>query len=167
MPGPCALVAAITCSGLDTTRFQFIGFLPRKTGELREILQEALSYRGTTVSYEAANRLTKTLKLIETMSPDRLLVVARELTKKFETFHRGTATELLFLWDKQSPKGEIILLISGIKPSSDMNWEKLSPQEHVRYLEETWGLSHKEAIKMAAAERNLPKRVLYKQLLEE
>jgi 16S rRNA (cytidine1402-2'-O)-methyltransferase len=165
IPGPCAFVVALTCSGLNTNCFQFIGFLPKKTGELRQALQEAFTYRGTTACYESPNRILKTLQMIEKMAPTRLLTVAREITKKFEEYCHGTASELSAHWEGRIPKGEFVLLIDGFKPQSDIDWSTFSPQEHVVYLEENWGLSHKEALKMVAAERNIPKRLLYKQLL--
>jgi 16S rRNA (cytidine1402-2'-O)-methyltransferase len=89
--------------------------------------------------------------------------VARELTKRFEEFCRGTATELLKRWEKEMPLGEIVLLVSG-KPSSENSWEALSPLEHVAYLEKAYHLSRPEAIKLAAQLRGCPKREVYQQL---
>lgn len=111
IPGPCAIIAAITASGLDTERFQFIGFLPKKSGQLTRILTEALSYPGTTVCYESPFRTKKSLAILEKLDPTRKIVIARELTKKFEEIVQGTPTTL----KERTFKGEIVLLISGIE----------------------------------------------------
>jgi 16S rRNA (cytidine1402-2'-O)-methyltransferase len=167
IPGPCALIAALTISGLETSRFQFIGFLPKKSSELHEILYDVLHYPGVTVCYETAHRLLTTLEILQEIAPERILAVARELTKKFEECIQGSASEHYLYWKEHPPKGEIVLLISGFTPGKEVDWTTFSPLEHVRYLEEQWGLSHKDALKMAAGERGLPKRALYKQILEE
>lgn len=116
IPGPCAAIAALSASGLPTTRFQFFGFLPRKSGRLTKTLEEMLTYPGTSVCYESPYRLAKTLKIVAQLDPERECVVAREITKKFETFMKGTATTLLAHFTAKPPKGEIVLLISGIEP---------------------------------------------------
>ncbi|MCP5469362.1 MAG: 16S rRNA (cytidine(1402)-2'-O)-methyltransferase [Chlamydiales bacterium] len=110
LPGPCAAITALSASGLDTTRFQFFGFLPKKPGKLRKILTEILDFPGTTIAYESPYRVIATLKALEELDPDRLLVVARELTKKFESYYRGNAAEILS--QIKTPKGEFVLLIS-------------------------------------------------------
>ncbi len=161
VPGACAAILALTLSGLDTERFQFFGFLPKKTGELKKNLIEILLYTGTTVCYETANRLPKTLKQIDELNHERIVVVARELTKKFEEVRQGTPSELLKYWKSHPLKGEIVLLISGEKQPSE-KWKQLSPDEHVTYMEQTYHLSRKEAIKLVAELRGVPKRDIYK-----
>ncbi|NGX54620.1 MAG: Ribosomal RNA small subunit methyltransferase I [Chlamydiae bacterium] len=111
IPGPCSPIVALVASGLDTTRFQFVGFLPRKKGKLTKILEESLAYPGTTICFESPHRILKSLKVLGDLAPDRKVVVARELTKKFEEYAQGTATELLEKWKTSPPKGEIILMI--------------------------------------------------------
>jgi 16S rRNA (cytidine1402-2'-O)-methyltransferase len=115
IPGPCAVLAALAASGLETSRFQFFGFLPRKKGKLSKVLNEILGYEGTTVCYESPFRLGETLKLLASLNPERECIVARELTKKFETFTRGSAQTLAYFFSKDRPKGEIVLLIAGIE----------------------------------------------------
>lgn len=114
IPGPCAAIAALSASGLDTERFQFFGFLPKKKGKLTA-LKEILTYEGTTVCYESPYRLEATLKMLSGLSPDRECAVARELTKKFETIVRGSASALFEKFSKTKVKGEIVLLIAGIE----------------------------------------------------
>jgi 16S rRNA (cytidine1402-2'-O)-methyltransferase len=163
IPGPCAAIAALTSSGLDTERFQFVSFLPRKKGELTKLLQELLIYRGTSICYESPHRLVETLKLIEELAPERSIVLARELTKKFEEFRRGTALELLRGLKKI--KGEIILLISPPLSEQIEDWSSLSIPEHVQQIEERLGLTRQEAIKAVAELRKQPKRLIYRALL--
>jgi 16S rRNA (cytidine1402-2'-O)-methyltransferase len=163
IPGPCAAIQALSCSGLSTERFQFVGFLPRKEGEIRRLLQDLLNYKGTTICYESPHRLLDILTLIHEMDPHRLLVVARELTKKFEEFQRGTPSQLLEHWANQAPKGEIVLLISG-STSSEQEWLNWSPEEHVEIVQNTYGLTKQEAIKVVADLRGVPKRQIYNQL---
>jgi 16S rRNA (cytidine1402-2'-O)-methyltransferase len=166
IPGPCAAITALSCSGLATDRFQFFGFLPRKSNELKRSLQEILAYSGTTVCYEAPHRLIETLQALQELAPDRKLVIGRELTKKFEEFKRGTAQELLAHWNERSIKGECVLLIDGAPAASSVQWENLSPQEHVVFLQETYKISQQEAIKLAAEMRNVRKRDIYNAIVK-
>ncbi len=111
LPGPCAAIVALSASGLYMNRFQYFGFLPKKPGKLSKTLQEILNYPGTTIAYESPYRILATLKALLEIAPDRELVVARELTKKFETYYRGKPEEVLN--SIKSTKGEFVLLISG------------------------------------------------------
>ena len=161
IPGACAAIVALSCSGLDTNRFQFIGFLPRKAGELRQVLQNALTYPGTTISYESPNRLKKVLESFADLAPQRQVVVARELTKKFEELYRGTAHEILTQMKAPSFKGEVVFLISGEQDAKGTQWEDLDPEQHVLLMQDTYGLSRQEAIKMVAELRGVGKRTIY------
>jgi len=164
IPGTCAAIQAISCSGLPTDRFQFYGFLPRKECEIRQALQEILSYKGTTICYESPNRLLDILNTIHTVDAKRELVVARELTKKFEELVRGTAQQILSRWKDQVVKGEIVLVVAGTSDEGN-EWEKLSPVEHVQMLQDTYSLTKTEALKLAAKQRGVPKREIYKELI--
>ena len=113
VPGACALVAALTASGLPTDEFHFIGFLPHKSGQRRNELERLKSITGTLVLYESPFRVEKLLgELIEVM-PDRNVVLARELTKKFEEFLRGKPAQLLEQAKSRSLKGEFVVMIAG------------------------------------------------------
>lgn len=163
VPGPCAAIVALTASGLDTERFQFVGFLPKKKGELKMLLGEVLNYRGTTVCYESPHRIEESLREIAEIAPTRKIVIARELTKRFEEFLRGTAGELLGMLEGRSLKGEITLLVSG----GDLGVEsQLTLEEEVAKFEEL-GISRNEAIKEVARNRGLPKREVYNALLKK
>ena len=112
IPGACALVAGLTASGLPTNEFHFIGFLPHKSGQRRNKLESLKAFAGTLVLYESPYRIEKLLAEIKEVFPERTVVLARELTKKFEEYLRGTATELLEIASKRSLKGEFVVLVS-------------------------------------------------------
>lgn len=165
LPGPCAAIHALICSGLPTDRFQFWGFLPRKENELKREMQTIFDYRGTTICYESPHRLLEVLEMIQMMQPERLLVVGRELTKKFEEIVRGNASTLLVHWQQKTLKGEIVLLISPAPSNQYQDWSDWTPEEHVEWALQTYGLSRKEAIKLVAELRGVPKREIYQDLL--
>jgi len=161
IPGPCAAITALCCSGLNTDRFQFLGFLPKKSGELQRLLNDILAYPGTTICYESPHRLLNVLELLHTLAPDHSIVVGRELTKKFEEIKRGTPQELLSYWSNSVLKGEIVLLIAGSKRNDEQDWALMTPKQHVEYMQSTYELSLKEAIIAVAKERDVSKRDIY------
>jgi 16S rRNA (cytidine1402-2'-O)-methyltransferase len=112
-PGPSSILTALVGSGFSLERFCFRGFLPVKSGQRERELRTALERDETSVYFESPYRLTKTLAACARIMPDRQLCVARELTKKFEEFRRGTAAELLSHYETKPPKGEITLVIAG------------------------------------------------------
>jgi 16S rRNA (cytidine1402-2'-O)-methyltransferase len=112
VPGPCALIAALTASGLPTEEFHFIGFLPHKPGQRRHKLESLRSVGGTLALYESPYRVDKLLGELNEVLPERTVVLARELTKKFEEFLRGTPAELLAMTATRALKGEFVVLIS-------------------------------------------------------
>jgi 16S rRNA (cytidine1402-2'-O)-methyltransferase len=112
VPGPCALVAALTASGLPTDEFHFIGFLPHKSGQRRKRLEALGSVSGTLVLYESPYRVERLLGELTEVFPARTVVLARELTKKFEEFMRGRPAELVALTRQRSLKGEFVVLIA-------------------------------------------------------
>jgi 16S rRNA (cytidine1402-2'-O)-methyltransferase len=113
IPGPSSILAALVGSGFSTEKFCFRGFLPIKSGQCQRELRGATDREETTIFFESPYRLTKTLAACIDILPDRQLCVARELTKKFEEFRRGTASELLAHYQTHPPKGEIVLMISA------------------------------------------------------
>jgi 16S rRNA (cytidine1402-2'-O)-methyltransferase len=114
IPGPSSILTALLGSGFSMEKFCFRGFLPVKSGRRERELRAATEREETTIFFESPYRLTKTLKACIDIMPDRQLCVARELTKKFEEFRRGTAAELHAHYEARPPKGEIVLLISGL-----------------------------------------------------
>jgi 16S rRNA (cytidine1402-2'-O)-methyltransferase len=113
VPGPCALVAALTASGLPADEFHFIGFLPHKSGRRRKQLEALKGFAGTLILYESPYRIGKILGELQEILPDRPVVLARELTKKFEEYLRGTPRELLELTKTRPLKGEFVVLVGG------------------------------------------------------
>lgn len=111
VPGPCALVAALTASGLSTEEFHFVGFLPHKSGQRQRQLEALRSCPGTWALYESPHRIQRLLAELEALYPERRVVLAREITKKFEEFLRGTAAELRARAARHPLKGEIVVLV--------------------------------------------------------
>jgi len=111
VPGPSALVAALTASGLPTGEFHFIGFLPHKSGQRRNKLESLKSFDGALVLYESPYRIEKLLVELGEVFPESEVVLARELTKKFEEFLRGKPAELLVIAKKRSLKGEFVVMV--------------------------------------------------------
>ena len=114
LPGPSAVIAGLIGSGLPTDKFFFGGFLPVKSGKREKILRAALESEGSSVFFESPHRILKTLRALGELDEKRKICVARELTKKFETFHRGTPPDLLKEFGEQSVKGEITLIVQGV-----------------------------------------------------
>jgi 16S rRNA (cytidine1402-2'-O)-methyltransferase len=113
VPGPSSILIGLLGSGFSTEKFSFRGFLPVKSGRRERELRIAAEREETTIFFESPYRLVKTLHACNTIIADRQLCIARELTKKFEEFRRGTAAELLAHYEAHPAKGEIVLVISG------------------------------------------------------
>jgi 16S rRNA (cytidine1402-2'-O)-methyltransferase len=113
VPGPAALIAGVTASGLETGEFYFIGFLPHKHAQRLRQLQRLAEIPGTLVFYESPFRVEKLLTELNEVLPERRVVVARELTKKFEEYLRGTAGEVLQKIQGRTMKGEFVVMVEG------------------------------------------------------
>lgn len=113
LPGPSAVVTALVGSGLPCDAFFFGGFLPVKSGRKAAVLQNAVQASHTSIFYESPFRIVKTIQALAGIDPDVPVCVARELTKVFETYHRGSAAALLEEFNARPPKGEMVLLIGG------------------------------------------------------
>lgn len=126
VPGACALVAALSASGLPTDKFHFIGFLPAKSGQRQQVLRDIPAGVGTLICYEAARRVQETLQdVIAVYGPQRQLMLAKELTKTFEYFAGGCADDIL-QWlqaDPQRCQGEMVLMIAppSEKPADEIS----------------------------------------------
>jgi 16S rRNA (cytidine1402-2'-O)-methyltransferase len=113
VPGACALVAALTASGLPAEEFHFVGFLPHKSGQRLAKLEGLRAVPGTLVIYESPYRISKLLAELDQVFTASQVVLARELTKKFEEFLRGTPGELLAALANRSLKGEFVVMVGG------------------------------------------------------
>lgn len=124
IPGANAAVAALVASGLPTDSFIYLGFLPRKATALRETLAALRDERRTLVTYESPHRVAETLQaIVEVLGAARPVCIAREITKKFEEFYRGTAEAALARYSAENPKGEVTLLIGGAPDATDV-WDE-------------------------------------------
>lgn len=113
LPGPSAVVTALVGSGLPSDAFFFGGFLPVKSGRKAAVLQSAVEASYTSIFYESPFRIVKTVQALAEIDPAVPVCVARELTKVFETYHRGAAAALLEEFKAKPPKGEMVLLVGG------------------------------------------------------
>ncbi len=113
LPGATALIPALVSSGLQAERFYFIGFLPEKQSERRELLQNLGNIQDTLIFYEAPHRLKETLKELLKNFDDRQICIAREISKKFETYYRGMLSHFVDNFDEITLKGEFVLVMKG------------------------------------------------------
>lgn len=171
LPGPAACITALTLSGLPVRRFCFEAFLPPDKKERRQILEELKNETRTVVIYEAPHRLLKTLSELEEVLGDRNMSLVRELTKKHETVWRTSISQLRSSVEAEPVKGECVLVIEGrsrkeILAEDIARWEDMSLDEHMA-LYESRGMDRKNAMKQVAKDRGIPKREIYRQLLEQ
>lgn len=161
IPGACAAINALIASGLDTTEFYFIGFLPVNKKEKMEKLENLKRINSTLIFYEAPHKLINSLENIKEIFGDRKIVLARELTKIHEEFIRGTISEIL---EKNIQiKGEFVIILekSQIQSEEKIFLKNLSLEEHYKYYEKK-GLEKKEIIKKIAKDKNTNKNEIYK-----
>lgn len=161
VPGPSALIVALTLSGLPTDRFLFGGFLPAKDKARGDVLAELGAVRTTLVFYETAPRLIDSLRAIAAALPGREVAVARELTKKFEECRRGSPGELAEHYGEHPPKGEIVLLIG---PPVETAPEDLDIDALLR--EELRAQKPSQAASRLAKAHRLDRKILYNRALE-
>jgi 16S rRNA (cytidine1402-2'-O)-methyltransferase len=148
---------ALILSGFDASRFQCIGFLPRKS---LEALRTAMGYPGTTVALESPERLLNTLIALKELDPERQVAVVREMTKTYEECKRGPVSKVLAHFQKKGVRGEICLVIAGGK----LPVEEMPLDELIEQLQELHDLSLKEAVKLAAKLLKRPKSEIYKKV---
>lgn len=169
VPGACAGIAALIASGLPARQFSFVGFLPRDRKERKKELERWKSRTETLIFYEAPHRLKDTAKDLLDVFGNRKVAAARELTKRYEEFARGTLVELFSMLESEPAKGEYVLIVAGAGGETSEDrleawWESLTLAEHVDALVRE-GMAKKEAIKQAAHDRGLPKRDVYREVV--
>jgi len=164
LPGACAAITALSASGLPTDRFTFAGFLPAKRQACEKVLAEFAANEATLVFYEAPRRIVATLQaVISVLGEDRPVVLARELTKQFETYITGVAKDVLeqVEADSNQQRGEMVLMIGGAARK-----DKDTPQEALDLLTMLAAeLPPKKAAKIVAAHYGLKANALYTHLL--
>ena len=170
LPGPAALIVALTLSGLSTRRFCFEGFLPPDKKERKQILQELTGETRTIILYEAPHHLKATLKELYDALGERKITLCRELTKKFETVFPTTLEGALAFYEENEPRGEYVLVLEGKslqqkKQEQQESFAEMSIEEHMKIYEDK-GVDRKEAMKLVAKERGISKRDVYQYLLD-
>lgn len=172
IPGANAALTALIASGLPTDKFVFCGFLPREKKERRKELERLQRYPETLLFYEAPHRIAKTLEAMREAWGERQAVMARELTKRYEEFARGTFSELIGWLEQGEIRGEFCLIVAGYENTGDEQeedaqwWQQLSIAEHVDHYTQQ-GLSKKEALKQTAEDRGVSKRDVYNEYHRE
>jgi 16S rRNA (cytidine1402-2'-O)-methyltransferase len=165
LPGANAAVTALIASGLPAARFTFYGFLPRGKKDKEQVLESISRFPMTTIFYESPFRVKDTLQAIEHVMGNRQVALAREITKKFETFIRGTVDEVSKYLAANEIKGECCILVEGSSEAASQEemawWDALTVEEHIDHYIKVKGLNSKDAIKKTAKERGLPKRDVY------
>lgn len=171
VPGPAAVIAGLVLSGLPSGRFSFEGFLNTSKRMRSERLLSIKDETRTLVFYEAPHKLIHTLKDLRAAFGNRRIALARELTKRFEEIIRCTLDEAIDKYDKETPKGEFVLILEGaneklLEEAKISSWNETSLEEHVRSYTDS-GMDRKEALKRVADDRGMSKRDVYNSLLGE
>ncbi|WP_068777592.1 16S rRNA (cytidine(1402)-2'-O)-methyltransferase [Paenibacillus sp. FJAT-26967] len=171
IPGANAALSALIASGLPTDEFTFIGFLPREKKDMQRELTRLMPAPGTLLFYESPHRVMRTLEQMLEVWGDRQVCLARELTKRFEEFARGTVSQALEYLGEHPPQGEYVLLVEGRSKAEAAVaeaawWQELTLEDHAEHYVQQ-GLSKKDAIKKTASDRGLPKREVYNELLRD
>lgn len=163
VPGVTAGVTALVGSGIPTEPYLFYGFLSSNKNRRKDELISLRDHKETLIFYEAIHRIEETLQLILEILGDRYLVIARELTKKYEEYIRGKVSEVLLI--ASDIKGEMVLVIEGAKESKlveELN--EMALKEHYEYYLNT-NLDRKEALKQVAKDRGIAKSIVYQEIL--
>jgi len=173
VPGANAALCALIASGLSTQQFTFVGFLPRDRKSILHELEKLKFKRETLLFYESPHRIHKTLTFMMEAWGDRNVCLARELTKKYEEFIRGTIQECLFYMEENPPLGEYCIVVEAAAEEHNGQgtegaqawWESLTLEAHVEhYVDQS--MNKKEAIKQVAIDRGLPKREVYNEIIK-
>ena len=169
LPGACALITALTMSGMPARRFCFEGFLPTDKKERRYILEQLRREERTTILYEAPHHLRGTLQELYDNLGERRITLCRELTKKFEEALPMSLSSAIVYYSGTEPRGEYVLVLAGadraaLEEEKREKFEEMTLEEHMAMYTDQ-GLSRKEAMKKVAADRGVSKRDIYKELL--
>ena len=171
LPGACALITALTMSGMPARRFCFEGFLPADKKERRYILTQLQREERTTILYEAPHHLRGTLQELYDNLGDRRITLCRELTKKFEEALPMTLASAIKYYGENEPRGEYVLVLAGadratLEEEKRRNFEEMTLEEHMALYTDQ-GLNRKDAMKKVAADRGVSKRDIYKELMDQ
>ena len=168
IPGVTAFTTALVGSGLDTSRFVFEAFMSRDKKQKKSLLEKIKKDTRTILFYESPHRLKETLKVMLEIFGDRKMVIARELTKKYEEYQRGLISELAQHYENHDVRGELVLVVEGYHETAD-DLITYNPEETVKAHVErliSEGTPKKEAMKIVASERNMKKSDVYATMIE-
>ena len=171
LPGPSALITALSLSGKNTGRFVFEGFLPGNKKDRNAVLEEIKDETRTVIIYEAPHRIKKTLEILKEALGNREITLCRELTKKFETIEETDIETALKNMEENAPRGEYVVVIKGkdpeeVRAENAGKWEGVPIEEHMAFYEDR-GMDRKSAMKAVAADLMITKRDVYKMLAEK
>lgn len=161
IPGPSAVSAALSVSGIPADSYVFLGFLPRKAAERRRVLTRAAVETRTLVAFETPHRLRASLADLAATFGDRPLAIAREITKLHEEVWHGSAREAERHWSDIEPRGEFTLVIAGAPPREEEPWDDEAVERELESLREA-GMGPKEASRLVARKANRPARDVYR-----
>ena len=170
LPGAAACITALTLSGLSTRRFAFEAFLPNDKKEKAAILEELKTETRTIIIYEAPHRLKKTIAELYAALGNRRMTAVKELTKLHENVFLTNFEDALSHYEENEPRGEYVLVIEGkkieeLKKEKEASYKEMDINEHMKlYMDK--GMDKKEAMKAVAVDRGIPKREVYKMLLD-
>ncbi|ADI64008.1 16S rRNA (cytidine(1402)-2'-O)-methyltransferase [Trichormus azollae] len=160
IPGASALITALSAAGLPTDRFLFDGFLPAKSKQRREYLESLLPESRTLVFYESPHRLRDTLQdFADILGSEHTIIIARELTKLYEEFWRGTIADAIAHYQQKEPQGEYTLLVAGILPSKPQLTEAELKAELIKIMKQ--GISCSQASRQLAKDTLISRRQIY------
>ncbi len=169
LPGCNAGLSALICSGLDTTLFTFVGFLPKTGKKQQETLERVKCYEGTLIFYEAPHHLKATLKQLEAVLGNRRAVLGRELTKKFEEFRRGSLQDMIAYHQENDPRGEYVILVEGAGEEETAAAEDILPKDPAVLCRQLMadGLDKKSAMRETAKKLGISRRDVYQAMLTD
>lgn len=165
LPGASAVITALAASGLSTRRFLFEGFLDRNKKERRKRLEVIKGNNETIVFYESPHRLLEMLNDVFNIMGDRNIVLAREITKKYEEYHRDSVSNSIRYFKEKGVRGEFVVIIEGSDEIATAKEFNYSIKEHIiKYMD--LGNSKKDSISLVAKERDIPKKEVYNESLD-
>ncbi|MCF8009147.1 MAG: 16S rRNA (cytidine(1402)-2'-O)-methyltransferase [Halanaerobiales bacterium] len=167
IPGPTALISGLIVSGLDTEKFSFLGFIPRKGKQRDSFIENLINEEMTVIFYDSPHRTKDSFKELTELIPDRKAALIREITKLHEEKIYGSISEISNLIENRELKGEVVIIIEGKekKEPKEDNWAKLSILEHVQLFMDN-NFTKKEAISEVAKVRDIQKKKVYKEAIK-
>lgn len=164
LPGANAGLTGLIASGMDTTQFTFIGFLPKTQKHRRPVLERIKGYEGTLIFYEAPHRIQTVLKELIDVLGNRQAVICRELTKRYEQYMRGSLCQVRDELAEQGARGEFVILVAGAAEAGD---EAAADGDYAALIRELMdqGIDKKEAVRIVAKRCGVPKRSVYQAAL--